>query len=46
MAVTVTATGNHYFGDSAAGAAIALVTVWSLELARRMQPLRFRPRPA
>jgi predicted neutral ceramidase superfamily lipid hydrolase len=46
MAVTVTATGNHYFVDSAAGAAVALLTVWSLELARRMQPLRFRPRPA
>ena len=46
MAVTVTATGNHYFVDSAAGAAIGLLTLWLLTSARRVRPLRFLPRPA
>jgi hypothetical protein len=36
MAVAVTATGNHYFFDSLAGIAVALV---ALSFARRSQPL-------
>ena len=40
MAVTVTATGNHYFLDSIAGAGAALVAVGALAAARRV------PRPA
>ncbi len=44
MAVTVTVTGNHYFVDSAAGAAVALLTLWLLASARRARPLRVRPR--
>jgi len=40
MAVTVTATGNHYFLDSIAGAGAALATVGALAAARRV------PRPA
>jgi hypothetical protein len=46
MAVTVTATGNHYFIDSAAGAGIALLTLWAFTNVRRWRPLRLRPRPA
>jgi membrane-associated phospholipid phosphatase len=46
MAVTVTVTGNHYFVDSAAGAAIGLLTLWLLTSVRRARPLRFLPRPA
>jgi PAP2 superfamily len=46
MAVTVTATGNHYFADSAAGAAIALLTLWLLASARRITPMRLLARPA
>ena len=46
MVVTVTATGNHYFVDSAAGAAVALLALWLLTSARRLRPLRFLPRPA
>jgi hypothetical protein len=46
MAVTVTVTGNHYFVDSAAGAAIALLTLWLMTAVGRMPPLRARPRLA
>ena len=46
MAVTVTATGNHYFLDSAVGAGIALLAVWLLTSAQRFRPLRFVLRPA
>ncbi len=46
MAVTVTATGNHYFADSAAGAAIGLLTLWLLTSARRLTPMRLLARPA
>jgi membrane-associated phospholipid phosphatase len=45
MAVTVTVTGNHYFVDSAAGAAIALFTLWLMTAVRRTPPLRLRLRP-
>jgi hypothetical protein len=38
MAVTVTATGNHYFADSIAGVAAALAAVGALALARRLRP--------
>ena len=44
MAVTVTVTGNHYFVDSAAGAAIGLLTLWLLTSARRVRPVRYLPR--
>jgi PAP2 superfamily len=48
MAVAVTATGNHYFIDSAAGAGIALLTIWLLWASRRLRPIRLRllPNPA
>ena len=46
MAVTVTATGNHYFIDSAAGAAIALFALWLLATMPRLRPVRLIPRPA
>ena len=45
MAVTVTATGNHYFADSVAGAAIALLTLWLLASARRVSTMRLLARP-
>ena len=44
MAVTVSATGNHYFVDSAAGAAIALLTLWLLATMPRLRPIRLRAR--
>jgi membrane-associated phospholipid phosphatase len=37
MAVTVTATGNHYFVDSIAGAAAALAAVAVLAIVRRIR---------
>jgi PAP2 superfamily len=40
MAVTVTATGNHWFADSIAGAAAALAAVGGLALLRRLRPGR------
>jgi membrane-associated phospholipid phosphatase len=40
MAVTVTATGNHYFVDSIAGAATALAAVAALALWRRSRAAR------
>jgi membrane-associated phospholipid phosphatase len=46
MAVTVSATGNHYFVDSAAGALIALLTLWLLTSMRRLTPVRLLLRPA
>ena len=50
MAVTVTATGNHYFVDSIAGATVALTAVGLVALARRtggrlvMPPMRMPAR--
>jgi hypothetical protein len=38
MAVTVTATGNHYFADSIAGAGAALAALGALALAHRLRP--------
>jgi hypothetical protein len=49
MAVTVTATGNHYFVDSLVGAAVALTAVVLVAAARRVRPphqaevIRLRP---
>jgi ABC-type branched-subunit amino acid transport system permease subunit len=42
MAITVTATGNHYFVDSIAGATIAVVAVALVAGARRMRARRAR----
>ena len=50
MAVTVTATGNHYFVDSLVGAAVALTAVAIVTAARRVRPpqqaevIELRPR--
>src|SRR5262245_7624550 len=38
MAITVTATGNHYFVDSLAGAGVALLAVGLVVVARRARP--------
>jgi membrane-associated phospholipid phosphatase len=40
MAVTVTATGNHYFLDSLVGAAVALTAVALVAGMRRIRPQR------
>jgi membrane-associated phospholipid phosphatase len=40
MAITVTATGNHYFVDSIAGAGIAILAVALLALFHRIRPIR------
>ena len=40
MAVTVTATGNHYFVDSIGGASIALLAVAIVATARRLRARR------
>jgi membrane-associated phospholipid phosphatase len=46
MVMTVTATGNHYFVDSIAGAGIAVFAVALLALLRRMRPIRLVVRTA